>query len=360
LSKKHATLGEKKDPKCPGFVYVTNTTFDPGEAMLNRAARVAVLISLVLFFASSSATADDTAKKYAPMTPIVHANLTVVPLSLAEGQEVPSGEYLTFDEASKKGLVKVTELDGNTSNAQVSAVHVTSKADKPIYAMAGEVILGGKQDRIISKNTVIPAGEKKMKVGVFCVEQGRWNGREAEFEASGKVGHSKLRQKAVFDNKQGEVWKEVSEQNKKSRAQNSTQTYKASLKKTEKEARRYVEAILPELEKRSGVVGIAVAIDGEMIALDAFANPNLFSKVRGRLLESYALEAATSEDKKSGANVDASDAEAFLAEARAAKETERKDKSGEADNTYFDAAEVEGTSTKSKDGAEIQKFYRKK
>lgn len=320
---------------------------------------LACAVAILVCALAAPAVAQD-GPDYQPQSPLIYENLAVIPLALAAGREAPSGEYLTFDEASKEGLVEVTELDGNTSNAQVSAVHVTSKADKPIYAMAGEVILGGKQDRIISKNTIIPPRETKMKVGVFCVEQGRWSGRKAEFKASGKVGHSKLRQKAVFDNEQGEVWKEVSEQNKKSRAQNSTQTYKASLEKTERAARAYVKAILPELEKQSGVVGVAVAIDGEMVALDAFANPKLFAKVRARLLESYALEAATSEEKKSSAKIAESDAEQFLEEARAAKETSRKDDSGDAENSYFDAAEVEGASTKSKDGAEIQKFYRKK
>jgi hypothetical protein len=290
---------------------------------------------------------------------LVHGNLTIVPL-YAKDRSQPSGEFLTFEQASKKKLVRVTELNGSTSDAEVNAVHVTNKSDKPVFILAGEVILGGKQDRVIAKDTVVPAKTKKLQVAVFCVEQGRWDGRQAQFSASGKIGHGDLREKAIFASDQGQVWEEVSKTNKKLKVAPSSGTYKASLKKAEADATPYVKALLPKLKADTRTVGVVVAIDGEVVSLDAFANPNLFAQVRDKLVVAYALEAANADGAGKDATVSTQKVDGFFAEVRKAEKGKREVKSGGADNYFFDSETIQGNESKSPAKKSLHKFYKVK
>lgn len=305
-----------------------------------------------------------------------HENLAVVALHKKGATSAPQGDFLTFDEASDKDVVEVTELEADEadqgsaqqqqparqnanagSGAQVQKVEVSNTSDNPIFLMAGEVVLGGKQDRVISNNTIVPPGAQDLEVDVFCVERGRWGGNEKSFKSSGKMGHSELRRKAQNESQKA-VWDEVAETNEKQQAKSKTQSFRASLEKAEgdRDISGYVQAILPKLKADKKAVGIAVAVDGEMVAVDAFANPKIFGHVRKKLLESYALEAASSEDKRTDEDVEKADAEIFLNEAAKAKRT-GSEKQGDAKNYTFESDTVQGSRTESDEGT-IHQFYR--
>ena len=324
-----------------------------------RYAQLAAIVSLTitLLVASVGSAQQDPAPALEAAAAYGHQNLTVVALHKTGGEEAPSGDYLTFDDATDKGVIEVTELEGNTADARVQKVEVTNTAGKPIFLMAGEIVLGGKQDRVISQNTIVPPETESMEVDVFCVERGRWEGKTAEFQSSGKMGHSKLRQKAQTESQQA-VWDEVAKTNDKQKAKSSTGSYRASLEKADRDTdvSGYVEAIVPKLRSDKRAVGIAVAIDGKMIAVDAFANPALFAQTRKKLVESYALEAAASEEKKTDADVSTSDAETFLKKAAQAKK-ETTESKGDAANTKYKGDAIKGTKTESK-GETVHQFYR--
>src|SRR5688500_15326945 len=103
--------------------------------------------------------------------PLVQGNLTVFPIYSKEPRKI-SSDYLTLDEAIKEKLIQVKEL----SSAEVNRVTVTNKASKAIYLMAGDIILGGQQDREVARDTIVPARVHNFVVEVFCVEHGRWAG----------------------------------------------------------------------------------------------------------------------------------------------------------------------------------------
>ncbi|MEO1268849.1 MAG: DUF6569 family protein [Myxococcota bacterium] len=167
----------------------TRTPTTPPSTSLHHGATRTVwiaVVALLLLSGSTSAMAQDRGTlPYVPTQTIAHANLTVVPLHHRNPGKMPQGQFLTFDEATKAKVVRVTELDGNTSDAEVNAVHVSNLGDKPIFIMSGEVILGGKQDRIIAQNTIVAPNAQQVTVQVFCVEQGRWDGQTAKFASGG-------------------------------------------------------------------------------------------------------------------------------------------------------------------------------
>ena len=203
------------------------------------------------------------------LAPIQVESLTLLPIASVD----PPGkddDLLVLDEAMPKKLVAIKEVDGGS----VNNLTLTNKADKPLFLLAGEVILGGKQDRIIGSNTIIPA-KTTQTVPVFCVEHGRWNGTTTEFTTANALAHGRLRGHASFDTQQ-DVWNEVATKNQARKTTSSTDTY-----------RKVAQA---EADRKS-LVGFAVALDGKVATIDRFRSPALFAKLEGKLVRSYITEA---------------------------------------------------------------------
>ena len=86
------------------------------------------------------------------LDPIQVESLTLTPI-VSTKQAIEQHDLLVLDEAMKKKLVRIHEA----SSESVNNLTLTNRSDQPLFLLAGEVIIGGKQDRIIGKNTVIPA-----------------------------------------------------------------------------------------------------------------------------------------------------------------------------------------------------------
>ena len=104
---------------------------------------------------------------------------------------------------------------------------VANRSDKPLYLMPGEIILGGKQDRCVAKECVIPVDVKPVKIDVYCVEHGRWSEGQEFREKAGNLG--KAGRAAVQEGKaQTEVWDSVREANAASGVRPSTGAFTAN------------------------------------------------------------------------------------------------------------------------------------
>jgi hypothetical protein len=261
-----------------------------------------VILACAVVALPAAALAQNPDKKPAPtnvqvaldkdnlvLAPLTHANLAVFPVVSTSGKP-RQADYLVLDEGMKKGLIKVVEKEGG----DVNQLELRNRSDRPLFLMAGEVVIGGKQDRIIGKNTIV-APRASEHVPVFCVEHGRWSGRKAEFSSAEVMAHTELRKKASFSD-QGEVWKEVSAKNAKRKLENATDTYRrvAQDRSVSKSIESYERAIRPRLaavQGRDRMVGFVVALDGKVVAIETFASPALFHKFQDKLLRSYFVEA---------------------------------------------------------------------
>ncbi len=359
---------------------------------------IAALIGIV--GSSPGRGADRPAKSQSPFAvadyrigePIVHGNLTIFPiLSKAPRTKDP---YITLDEGLKAGTVKVFETGatdaaaaGNAApapnpapapNAQgaprqstqsqpagangrrqananpfanpaesdaqssvsgdVNQLVLLNRSDKPLYLMPGEIIIGGKQDRSIAQETIIPPGDKPVPLDVYCVEHGRWAGRGSaatvylvetlgvqsvqansfalsekstdpkqlaakaqKGEFIGSVGSlSKGGRVAVQgDKEQGKVWDKVAEANAKSKVNGQSGYFTGNYTEEQslKRLSPYVGALEKKVADQAQIVGVAVAIDGKMDTLDIFGSTPLFRQLWPKLLKSYALDAANAADE---------------------------------------------------------------
>lgn len=263
--------------------------------------------------------------------PYTHNNLS---LFLIHGPDaVKSRTIVTLQEALERKIVVVHE----TSNVNQLAVENTSP-DVEVFIMAGDVVKGGKQDRAIAMDMVVPSKSGAVPLPSFCVEHGRWQKRGAE--ADGKFARcdtqivGKALKNAVNDSRrQGEVWKEVAEAQKKltenlgKNVQNAASPSSLALALEDKDLNDKLakcESALAEVGKgKDDVIGVAVVVNGAVAGADVFGSHDLFGKMWPKLLKAAAAEALA--EFKADKKFDALSAEAvekFLSEAAAGESKE--------------------------------------
>src|SRR5213592_4751072 len=87
---------------------------------------------------------------------------------------------------------------GATSGASVNQLVLINRSKRPLLLLAGELVSGGKQDRVIGKDRIVPVGAPPLPLDVFCVEHGRWTG-SSQFAAAKTIVHPSVRERAAVD-----------------------------------------------------------------------------------------------------------------------------------------------------------------
>ena len=270
------------------------------------------------------------------LDPVTYENISIFPVVSPYGQD--TSPFLTLEEGLAAGEVTVAEQgseglarsrDGRpvyiphpTAGASVNQLVLINHSKRPLLLLAGELVSGGKQDRVIGKDRIVPAGAPPLPLDVFCVEHGRWTGG-SQFAAALTIVHPSVREKAAVDQKQTEVWDAVRSGSTSAQAAASPPSPSAaprlsaralneviaSSAPTQSYAKIYegsrvggsVDSFVDELQRRfshatSGlkgerVVGVVVAYGGEVDWSDIFASGDLFDHYWHKLLRSYAVEA---------------------------------------------------------------------
>ena len=305
------------------------------------------------------------AAEFKVLDPIRHGNLTVFPV--VASKSYPTREFLTLDEGLRSGDVVVTEY-GNVQGlirrhtrpavlhdgAQVNRLVLINNSKRPLLLLAGEIVTGGKQDRVIGKDRIVPAESDPVDLSVFCVEPGRWVATSEHFGASGAMyggavggptvagtlmAQPSVRAKAMGDKDQGEVWAEVRKQQssmadtlapavpRASREVSSTSSYARVMENEEvkkqvddvaKPIEQNYHSLIKQLRYRNAV-GVVVAVNGRIIWADVFASTELLEKYWPKLVRSYASEAVVTRAKD--LEVGTKSAQAFLDDMEGRRET---------------------------------------
>ena len=265
------------------------------------------------------------------LDPITYENISVFPVVASYGQDTSA--FLTLEEGLATGEVVVRERgseemvrgrDGRIiyspqPTASVNQLVLLNRSKRPLLLLAGELVSGGKQDRIIGKDRIVPVGAPPLPLDVFCVEHGRWTG-SSQFAAALTIVHPSVREKAAVDQEQTEVWDAVRSGSKaKAPAAAVAAPPQISAERlqyaiagnahTEAYEKIYqssavgvsIDDFVAEVQRRfvsatSGlkderVVGVVVAYGGEVAWSDIFASGDLFDHYWHKLLRSYAVEA---------------------------------------------------------------------
>ena len=87
-------------------------------------------------------------------------NLKIIPIRYkgpgAGGTAMQPENIISFNQALKQNLITVQER-GTTAIENVHWLSLYNNSDRNIYISSGEVLAGGRQDRMVSKDTIIHA-----------------------------------------------------------------------------------------------------------------------------------------------------------------------------------------------------------
>lgn len=272
--------------------------------------------------------------------PVVYSNLALFPVSA--GFLHDSGNYITLDEGLASSEVEVTELGAALirprpgtrplGSAHVNTLTLVNHSKKALILLAGEIVTGGKQDRVISRDRLVLPGSDPLPLDVFCVEPGRWHGASLAFEGKSFMAAPRVREKAAVAKDQQEVWNAtgevragVAERAAEPAAQAAlgasssyaqlerSEALKGRIDEASRALQRDYEQALRGALKGRNVVGVVVAINGEVVWADLFADSRLFERYWPKLLRSYAVEAQSVPDIRH-VRATRADAQAFLRE----------------------------------------------
>ena len=307
---------------------------------------------------------------YRVLAPIESGNLLLFPV--VQSVKTPASPFLTLDEGIKSGQVEVTEAgrvrglvrprpaqgridDGvlrpfpsppQYRGDQVNTLVLVNNSNRPLLLLAGEIVTGGKQDRVIAKDRIVPAGNDPIDLGVFCIEPGRWTEDTATFRGSAKAPAQSMmvqptvRAKATVEKDQQEVWNSVHGTIAAALAAptptssgiavagpqpvfsdlNSlgTTSYARAMQSTAV-SEKVDDAAAPVMKSRERVleklreehaVGVVVAVHGEIVWADIFSDTDLLARYWTKLVRSYAAESLLGAETHAASTV--ADAQRFL------------------------------------------------
>jgi hypothetical protein len=262
------------------------------------------------------------------LPPISHGNLTIFPVVSAGAHD--TSQFITLDDGLRSGEVIVTEAGRvqplmrrgvrpiPRGGGEVNRLVLVNNSDRPLLLLAGEIVTGGKQDRVIGKDRIVPAHSDAVDLSVFCVEPGRWTEVSSNFKGmSGQMAQPSVRSKAMADKDQNQVWNSVRAANESVAAVASpspvggglgsgagggiggTTSYakvmdneevKRHLDKIAAPVQRDYQGLMRELRSRNAV-GVVAAVGGRLVWVDIFASNSLLEKYWPKLVRSYAADA---------------------------------------------------------------------
>ena len=203
--------------------------------------------------------------------------------------------YITLDEAMSTGTLEVIEINKDGS---VPTLTVKNQSDAMAFLMAGEQLIGAKQNRVLNVSLMVPAGTT-LEVPVSCVEAGRWNYRSPKFSSGGSMSHGQLR-KMLSDQTQTSykitgtptsdqqaVWGEVA---RKLDAMGSASDSQAFSQVYEDHGAR-LDDLLGRLHPPEGCHGVIFAVAGQIAGADLFDQPATLAKLWTKLVRAFALDA---------------------------------------------------------------------
>ena len=224
-------------------------------------------------------------------------NLKIIPIRRKNLGGMPKGmeDVVTLNQALNKGWVTVTER-GTTSFENVHWLRFNTHSNKSVYISGGEIVAGGRQDRMIVRDTILHPSEKDQYVPVMCVEEGRWSEKEKKF-GYGNYANTDLRKVLDSTHNQVLIWREVDRQLQAGGFKNNSLSYLSRYqdKKYIAASDEYYRFFRDKLARTdSNVVGF-VAISGDkVIGSDVYNSTDLFYNQADPLLHGYIDEAMTS------------------------------------------------------------------
>ncbi|MGA3303278.1 MAG: DUF6569 family protein [Methylovirgula sp.] len=280
--------------------------------MLKRHVGPAAFVLTILFSQASSFAAGLDGITISG--PLVHANLAIY---LLHGGSTPGPVPIPLQEAFEKKLVRVNEI------GRVDQLTVDNLSSRELFIQSGDIVTGGRQDRVIISSLVLPPGAKDVTLAVFCVEPGRWTSRTSNDEAGfvaadaaipSATARTILTEAAIEpapvnefsgSSLQQKMWDEAAtvqtnlgknlHANASDPASPTSLALSLNADKLQAAEKSFVDTLAPQGLKDNDVVGFVVVVNGHVSNAEIYPSHALFRAMWEKELRAGAAEAIETE-----------------------------------------------------------------
>lgn len=230
--------------------------------------------------------------------PFTYNNLSI--FILHGPDESGNRVYMSLQDAMERGIVIVHE----TSDVNELLIENVSPSED-VFVQAGDIVKGGKQDRVLAVDLILPASSGKIPISAFCVEHSRWQPRGYEsgdlFTLTEMSATFSLKRAIKDVASQIGVWNEV-EKSQQKMSDNLSSDVRSGVSPSslplafesgavQESAAPYINELSRHGAAANDVLGVIFTINNELIGGDVYSSNLMFKRMWPRLLNAAAIEA---------------------------------------------------------------------
>jgi hypothetical protein len=213
---------------------------------------------------------------------IYYKDLTIYPLTQTKPpRAIPL--VITWQDETVRKQVTIQEI------GQLMNIMVENKAQRDIYFITGDLIPGGRCDRVVASDVIIQRGQSR-EVPVYCAEPERFEERNYFDQTKAPIISPRVRNNIYSTYGQGYIWYQVTQQRGTLRQQETSPVQFYNKLIHEREAKRYMQAFQDLPEQIDSLIGIAVAVRDRIECIELFTHPELLRQNYKRILGSIIIE----------------------------------------------------------------------
>jgi len=223
-------------------------------------------------------------------------HVSMLPITSTLEDAAKSDVYVLLNAIGRDGF----EISEVSDHGSVNHLLVKNFLGKAVFVLAGEAVVGAKQNRTFNVSMLLPPGQETV-VTVTCIESGRWSAHANDVRAAKGMMPSSTRRTMMDDvgrrmeepgqelaADQMSVWSQISNRLVRMRMRTRTQDMNELLEhKDLTESTREIPAPLQDQ------IGAVFLVDDAVVGLELFRTSDLFAASMRRLTMGYGLDAMT-------------------------------------------------------------------
>jgi len=218
-----------------------------------------------------------------------YKNLTLIPIRFkVDGYPLfyfPT-KLISLREAMQSGKIKFKEFYFE-KDASVRLLTVENTSNDFVLLQDGEMITGGKQDRMLAESKIIYPNQKDQFIDVFCIEQSRWDKKPKPFKYAGDADDD-LKRIMDQSNQQQFIWKEIDRRLFINGQVSKTAAYLELHNNHEKEDTAYTNFFTRKMQASDSMFAGFIAItDTSVISCEVFATTTLAMASYNSMLQGW-------------------------------------------------------------------------
>jgi hypothetical protein len=219
-------------------------------------------------------------------------NLRIIPIRPKHGFGNGAPHVISLSQAMKQGFASITER-GSASTENVHYLRINNHSDQTIFISSGEIVSGGRQDRIIAQDTLLEPNGRDQYVSAMCVEELRWSDKEKKFSYQ-NFANPALRKVLDESKNQLLIWREISKQLDENKIPNKSSAYLSRIAdkrmiQLNDEYYQYFHGKFKSTD--STIVGFVCMSGDKVIGSDIYGSSDMFYNQLDPLLKGYCDQA---------------------------------------------------------------------